>query len=104
MGFISFEEFGIFVCNFIFYLGFGLGVVFINEEIFIIGFNLKFEEDFGLLIIVFIDFGICFVVMFFFFVILKVGICVIFFDFLDGVSENGNVDVNDWYLIGGLGL
>jgi len=104
LGLTSFEESGTFVRNFTPYLGLGLGVVFTNEEISTIGSNLKPEEDSGSLIIVPIDLGIRFAVTPSFSATLKAGTRATFSDLLDGVSENGNADANDWYLIGGLGL
>ncbi len=104
LGLTSFEESGAFVRNFTPYLGLGLGVVFTNEEISTIGSNLKPEEDSGSLIIVPIDLGIRFAVTPSFSATLKAGTRATFSDLLDGVSENGNADANDWYLIGGLGL
>lgn len=101
----SFEESGQFVRNFSPFIGLGLGMVFTNETVTYTGNReFKTEEDTGSLIIVPIDLGIRFAIVPNFSATLHGGTRATFSDLLDGVSENGNADANDWYLMGGLGL
>jgi hypothetical protein len=104
-GLNSFEESGQFVRNFSPFVGLGLGMVFTNETVSYTGNReFKTEEDTGSLIVVPIDLGIRFAISPSFSATLHGGTRATFSDLLDGVSENGNADANDWYLMGGLGL
>lgn len=101
----SFEESGQFVRNFSPFVGLGLGMVFTNETVTYSGNReFKTEEDTGALIVLPIDLGIRFAVAPNFSATLHGGTRATFSDLLDGVSENGNADADDWYLMGGLGL
>lgn len=105
MGKNSFEESGQFERNFSPYVGLGLGMVFTNETV-TFGGNREFlkEEDTGSLIILPIDLGVRFAITPKFSATLHGGTRATFTDLLDGVSENGNSDADDWYLMGGIGL
>lgn len=101
----SFEDSGRFDRNFSPFIGLGLGMVFTNESVtYTENRNFKTEEDTGSLIVVPIDLGIRFAISPAFSATLHGGTRATFSDLLDGVSENGNADANDWYLLGGLGL
>ena len=101
----SFAESGRFVRNFSPFVGLGLGMVFTNETVtYAVNREFKTEEDTGSLIVVPIDLGIRFAIAPNFSATLHGGTRATFSDLLDGVSENGNADADDWYLMGGLGL
>jgi hypothetical protein len=101
----SFEESGRFVRNFSPFVGLGLGMVFTNETVNYSGNGIfKTEEDTGSLIVIPIDLGIRFTVNPNISATLHGGTRATFSDLLDGVSENGNADADDWYLLGGLGI
>lgn len=104
LGTDRFEESGSFMRNFSPYIGLGIGMLFTNEEITLNGSNAKPEEEAGSLIVVPIDVGIHFALTPTLSATLKAGSRATFSDLLDGVSENGNADADDWYLIGGLGV
>lgn len=105
LGQSSFEESGRFTRNFSPFVGVGLGMVFTNETVtYADSSDFKTEEDTGSLIFLPIDLGIRFAISPSFSATLHGGTRATFSDLLDGVSENGNADANDWYLMGGLGL
>lgn len=101
----SFAESGQFIRNFSPFVGLGLGMVFTNETITYTGTSeFKTEEGSGSLIVVPIDIGIRFAISPSFSATLHGGTRATFSDLLDGVSENGNADADDWYLLGGIGI
>lgn len=106
--FLRAERFNIrgeFLRSFSPYIGLGIGMAFINPDPeFKNSFDTRPEEDTSSFFVLPIDLGVKLFVTPGLTATLYGGSRPAFSDLLDGVSQNGNPDADDWYLIGGLGL
>jgi opacity protein-like surface antigen len=85
--------------------GIGLGMVFSNETLTVVGNStLKPEDNVGALAVLPVDLGVRFALKPNFTFTVSGGTRLTFSDRLDGVSNNGNQGADDWYFVAGLGL